>query len=72
MAEVDFDVEDRLGYVLEAIQLTNKELNGRVPLIGFAGAPWTIFCYMVEGQGSKHFLNHVKCYTPILNCHTNY
>ncbi len=55
MAEVDFDIEDRLGYVLEAIQLTNKELNGRVPLIGFAGAPWTIFCYMVEGQGSKTF-----------------
>ncbi len=52
MAEVDIDVEDRLGYVLEAIQLTNKELNGRVPLIGFAGAPWTIFCYMIEGQGS--------------------
>jgi uroporphyrinogen decarboxylase len=54
-AETDFDVEDRLGYVLEAIKLTNKELNGRVPLIGFAGAPWTIFCYMVEGHGSKTF-----------------
>lgn len=54
-AEVDFDIEDRLGYVLEAIRLTNKELNGRVPLIGFAGAPWTIFCYMVEGHGSKTF-----------------
>ncbi len=54
-AESDFDVEDRLGYVLEAIKLTNKELNGRVPLIGFAGAPWTIFCYMVEGHGSKTF-----------------
>ncbi len=54
-AEADFDVEDRLGYVLEAIKLTNKELNGRVPLIGFAGAPWTIFCYMVEGHGSKTF-----------------
>ncbi len=55
LAEVDFDIEDRLGYVLEAIKLTNKELNGRVPLIGFAGAPWTIFCYMVEGKGSKTF-----------------
>ena len=54
-AETDFDIEDRLGYVLEAIKLTNKELNGRVPLIGFAGAPWTIFCYMVEGHGSKTF-----------------
>lgn len=54
-AETDFDIEDRLGYVLEAIKLTNKELDGRVPLIGFAGAPWTIFCYMVEGHGSKTF-----------------
>jgi uroporphyrinogen decarboxylase len=54
-AETNFDVEDRLGYVLEAIKLTNKELAGRVPLIGFAGAPWTIFCYMTEGQGSKTF-----------------
>jgi uroporphyrinogen decarboxylase len=54
-AEFGFDVEDRLGYVLEAIKITNKELQGRVPLIGFAGAPWTIFCYMIEGQGSKTF-----------------
>ena len=54
-AETNFDIEDRLGYVLEAIKLTNKELAGRVPLIGFAGAPWTIFCYMTEGQGSKTF-----------------
>jgi uroporphyrinogen decarboxylase len=54
-AQTNFDIEDRLGYVTEAIQITNKELNGRVPLIGFAGAPWTIFCYMTEGQGSKTF-----------------
>lgn len=54
-AQTDFDIEDRLGYVLEAIRLTKKDLNGRVPLIGFAGAPWTIFCYMVEGSGSKTF-----------------
>lgn len=54
-AETDFNIEDRLGYVTEAIRLSNKELNGRVPLIGFAGAPWTIFCYMVEGSGSKTF-----------------
>lgn len=54
-AEVDFDIADRLGYVLDAITLTNKNLNNRVPLIGFAGAPWTIFCYMVEGHGSKTF-----------------
>jgi uroporphyrinogen decarboxylase len=53
--DVDIDVEDRLSYVTEAIKITNSELNGRVPLIGFAGAPWTIFCYMTEGQGSKTF-----------------
>lgn len=47
--------EDSLGYVIDAIKVTKKELNGRVPLIGFAGAPWTIFCYMVEGKGSKTF-----------------
>lgn len=45
--------EDHLKYVLDALALTKKELNGRVPLIGFAGAPWTILCYMVEGKGSK-------------------
>jgi uroporphyrinogen decarboxylase len=44
-----------LNYVMEAIKLTKKELNGRVPLIGFAGAPWTIFAYMIEGGGSKTF-----------------
>ena len=46
-------IEDSLSYVMKALSLTKKELNGRVPLIGFAGAPWTIFCYMVEGKGSK-------------------
>jgi len=46
---------EELNYVLDAIRLTKKELNGRVPLIGFAGAPWTIFSYMVEGRGSKTF-----------------
>lgn len=47
--------EEKLAYVLDAIKLTVKELDGRVPLIGFAGAPWTIFSYMIEGQGSKNF-----------------
>jgi len=47
------DAAGKLDYVMKAIALTKKELNGRVPLIGFAGAPWTIFCYMVEGKGSK-------------------
>lgn len=47
--------EKELAYVLKAIDIVKKELNGRVPLIGFAGAPFTIFCYMVEGKGSKTF-----------------
>jgi uroporphyrinogen decarboxylase len=49
------DAESDLGYVLEAIDIVKRELNGRVPLIGFAGAPFTILCYMIEGQGSKTF-----------------
>lgn len=48
-------VAERLDYVCKAISLCKKELNGRVPLIGFAGAPFTILCYMVEGKGSKSF-----------------
>jgi uroporphyrinogen decarboxylase len=44
-----------LNYVMNALKLTKKELNGRVPLIGFAGAPWTLFAYMIEGSGSKTF-----------------
>ena len=58
------DVNDSLGYVFEAIRLIKQELNGRVPLIGFAGAPWTLLCYMVEGKGSKTFdLTKSFCYT---------
>jgi len=49
------ETEDRLSYVMQALTLTKKELNGRVPLIGFAGAPWTLLCYMIEGKGSKTF-----------------
>jgi len=48
-----------LYYVLDAVALTKKELNGRVPLIGFSGSPWTLLTYMVEGRGSKNF-SHVK------------
>jgi uroporphyrinogen decarboxylase len=47
--------EGSLQYVFDAIKLTKRNLNGRVPLIGFAGAPWTIFSYMIEGKGSKTF-----------------
>lgn len=46
---------EELQYVYDAIALTKQELNGRVPLIGFAGAPWTILAYMIEGSGSKTF-----------------
>jgi uroporphyrinogen decarboxylase len=49
------DAEVSLRYVTEAIKITKQMLEGRVPLIGFAGAPWTIFSYMVEGSGSKTF-----------------
>jgi uroporphyrinogen decarboxylase len=50
---ITIDAENNLKYVYDALSLTKSELNGRVPLIGFAGAPWTILCYMVEGKGSK-------------------
>jgi uroporphyrinogen decarboxylase len=51
----DLDIERDLGYVLEALQLARAELRGRVPLIGFAGAPWTLMSYMVEGSGTRTF-----------------
>ena len=49
------DPSKDLKYVLDAVSLTKKELNGRVPLIGFCGSPWTLLTYMVEGKGSKNF-----------------
>ncbi|KAK3933527.1 Uroporphyrinogen decarboxylase [Diplogelasinospora grovesii] len=49
------DVATGLDYVYKAVTLTRKKLAGRVPLIGFCGAPWTLFCYMVEGGGTKLF-----------------
>src|SRR2546423_123951 len=49
------EVIGRLQYVFDAIKLTKQKLAGRVPLIGFAGAPWTLASYMVEGKGSKNF-----------------
>ncbi|HMI67979.1 MAG TPA: uroporphyrinogen decarboxylase [Cyclobacteriaceae bacterium] len=49
------DAVGRLDYVMDAVRLTKQTLNNEVPLIGFAGAPWTILCYLVEGKGSKTF-----------------
>lgn len=54
--EKDVNVEKELDYVYKAITLTRQKLKGRVPLFGFCGAPWTLFCYMVEGGGSKLFV----------------
>ncbi len=59
MADVDklevANPHEKLAYVLDAIKIVKAELNGRVPLIGFAGAPFTLLCYMLEGRGSKTF-----------------
>jgi len=49
------DVGETLGYVFDALRLIRRELAGRVPLLGFAGTPWTLAAYLVEGGGSKHF-----------------
>ncbi|MDY0414351.1 MAG: uroporphyrinogen decarboxylase [Gammaproteobacteria bacterium] len=49
------DPEKDLGYVMNAVRTIRKELNGRVPLIGFSGSPWTLATYMVEGGSSKDF-----------------
>ena len=49
------NINEHLGYVMDAIKMTTKELNHRVPLIGFAGSPWTLLCYAVQGKGSKTF-----------------
>lgn len=58
------DIEQELGYVMQAIKLTKQRLNNSVPLIGFAGSPWTILCYAVQGKGSKTFdLAKEFCFT---------
>ncbi|MDP2386192.1 MAG: uroporphyrinogen decarboxylase [Bacteroidota bacterium] len=60
--QIEKDIDDlhvadgnELQYVLDAIKIAKKDLNNRVPLIGFCGAPWTLFAYMIEGSGSKTF-----------------
>lgn len=49
------DVEETLGYVFDAMRLVRRELDGRIPVLGFAGTPWTLAAYVVEGGSSKHF-----------------
>lgn len=49
------DVDETLGYVFDAMRLVRRELDGKLPVIGFGGTPWTLAAYLVEGGGSKHF-----------------
>lgn len=51
----ELDIDKDLSYVTDAVRLVRRELNGEVPLIGFAGSPWTLMTYMVEGGSSKDF-----------------
>jgi len=65
------DINESLGYVMDAIDMTKDMLNNEVPLIGFAGSPWTIFCYAVEGKGSKSY-DKAKafCFSEPVAAHT--
>ncbi|SNR61892.1 uroporphyrinogen decarboxylase [Lutibacter flavus] len=65
------DVTVELGCVMEAIKATKELLNDDIPLIGFAGSPWTILCYCVQGQGSKNFDKAKEfCFTQPIAAHT--
>ncbi len=65
------DIQETLGYVMDAIKLTKEMLNNEIPLIGFAGSPWTILCYCVQGQGSKTFDKAKEfCFTQPIAAHT--
>jgi uroporphyrinogen decarboxylase len=64
------DIDESLGYVMDAIKMTKEKLNDEIPLIGFAGSPWTILCYCVEGQGSKNFAKAKEfCFTQPVAAH---
>jgi len=64
------DINEELGYVMDAIKMTKEMLNDEVPLIGFAGSPWTVFCYCIQGQGSKTFDKAKEfCFTQPVAAH---
>jgi len=64
------EIKDELGYVMDAIKMTKEMLNDEIPLIGFAGSPWTVFCYCVQGQGSKSFDKAKEfCFTQPIAAH---
>ena len=64
------DVNVELDYVMQAIKATKELLNNEVPLIGFAGSPWTILCYVAQGQGSKTFDKAKEfCFTNPIAAH---
>jgi len=72
------DMETELRYVMDAVRVIRRELDGKVPLIGFSGSPWTLACYMVEGGGSKDFarikamaLNDPKALHALLSVNTD-
>ena len=64
----DIDVHESLGYVFDAVQTIRKALDGMVPLIGFAGSPWTVGTYMVEGGSSREFplIRELAAKEPVL------
>jgi uroporphyrinogen decarboxylase len=65
------DVTVELDYVMNAIKASKELLNNEIPLIGFAGSPWTILCYCVQGQGSKNFDKAKEfCFTQPILAHT--
>jgi len=64
------NIDETLGYVMDAIKLTKEMLDDEIPLIGFAGSPWTILCYCIQGQGSKNFDKAKEfCFTQPLAAH---
>ncbi|QAU25256.1 uroporphyrinogen decarboxylase [Dyella sp. M7H15-1] len=65
------DMETELRYVMDAVRVIRRELDGSVPLIGFSGSPWTLACYMVEGEGSRDFATaKAMCWNEPALAHT--